>query len=155
LHRVERFKYAVVFEGLLQGVREEAFFRDLNLLEKLRRGSAFEVFKGKTSEVSLKKEGHGEWAFIHFTEVLEETVGRLELSVENPQNSENHRIYRSCKVDKGRRTHHFGTQNQRGSLILICLQLSDHFGDSKFINPEGKPKHSVEQIPEMRKEFCV
>jgi hypothetical protein len=41
------FKYAEVFEGLPQGVRAEALFRDLNLSEKLRRGSAFEVFKGR------------------------------------------------------------------------------------------------------------
>jgi hypothetical protein len=101
-------------------VRAEALFRDLNLSEKLRRGSAFEVFKGKRSEVALKKEGHGERTFVHFAEVLEERVGRSEFSVENPRNSEDRRIYRSCKVDKGRRTHHFGTQNQRGSLILIC-----------------------------------
>jgi hypothetical protein len=46
----------------------------LNLSEKLRRGSAFEVFKGKRSEVALKKEGHGEQTFIHFAEVLEERV---------------------------------------------------------------------------------
>jgi hypothetical protein len=81
----------------------------LNFSEKLRRDSAFEVFKGKRSEVSLRKEGHDERKFVHFTEVLEERVGQSKLFVENPQNSEDHRIYRSCKVDKGRRTHHFGT----------------------------------------------
>jgi hypothetical protein len=64
----------------------------LNLSEKLRRGSSFELFKGKRSEVTLNREGHGERTFVHFAEVLEERVRWSEFSVENPKNSEDHRI---------------------------------------------------------------
>jgi hypothetical protein len=78
-------------------VRAEALFQDLNLSEKLRSGSAFEVFKGKRSEVPLQKEGHGEGTLVHFIEVLEEGTERSEFYEENSRNSEEHRIQGSCK----------------------------------------------------------
>jgi hypothetical protein len=45
---------------------------------------------------------------------------RPELSVENPRNNEDCRIWRGCKVVKGEQAFHSRIHNQRGPLIVIC-----------------------------------
>jgi hypothetical protein len=74
----------------LKDFREECvqeFFGDLKLSEKLRRGSAFEVFKGRRSEIAFHKEGHSERTLVHFVEVLEEGIERSKFSEENSRKS--------------------------------------------------------------------
>jgi hypothetical protein len=72
-------------------------FGDLKLSERLRRGSAFEVFKGRRNEISLQKEGHDEGTLVHFAEVPEEGTERSKFSEENSQNREDYRIQGSFR----------------------------------------------------------
>ena len=112
-------------EGLfLQSCTES---RDSNIQEYLMRCRKECVQK---SSEDLKSQGSS--GRVVFSKTFEESSGRLipsmysrgeigwsEFFKEKSQNNEDRRIYRTCKVDKGRRTHPFGIQNQRGSLILI------------------------------------
>jgi hypothetical protein len=77
----------------------------------------------------------------------------FKFSKESSRTHKDRRIQKRCKVYRGRQTHHIGIRNQCGSLIVICCEPSDHFGDSEFVSPECKPKFMVILTPKSRKEL--
>jgi hypothetical protein len=85
---------------------------------------------------SRRRLSFGRRTLAQFTQIIEEEIERSKFSMENTRSCEDHRIQRSCRVDKGWLNPLHWCQGSTNTIDRGHFGLLDHFTNSQFVSLE-------------------